>query len=90
MASNFKIGSYKTRDGFGLKLDGDFDATSAFELIYAVKTLPEINERIYICTDGLKLIHPFGIDVLRSFIHPLNGESTRIVFKGNNASKLKV
>jgi hypothetical protein len=90
MAANFKIGSYKTMDGFGLKLDGDFDATSAFELIYAVKTLPEKNQRIYIFTDGLKLIHPFGIDVLRSFMHPLNGESTRIEFKGNNASKLKV
>lgn len=90
MASNFKIGSYKTRDGFGLKLAGDFDATSAFELIYAVKTLPEKNEKIYICTDGLKLIHPFGIDVLRRFIHPLNSESTRIVFKGKNTSKLKV
>ena len=90
MASNFEIGSYKTRDGFGLKLDGDFDATSAYELIYAVKTLPEKNERIYICTDGLKLIHPFGIDVLRALMHPLNGESSRIVFIGNNASKLKV
>ena len=27
-------------DGFGLKLEGDFDATSAYELIYAIKKLP--------------------------------------------------
>jgi len=35
MASNFGIAVDKNSDGFGLKLAGDFDATSAYELIYA-------------------------------------------------------
>ena len=34
MASNFGIAVDKNNDGFGLKLAGDFDATSAYELIY--------------------------------------------------------
>ena len=41
MASNFGIAVDKNSDGFGLKLAGDFDATSAYELIYAIKKLPE-------------------------------------------------
>ena len=41
MASNFGITIDRNSDGFGLKLAGDFDATSAYELIYAIKKLPE-------------------------------------------------
>jgi len=37
MASNFEIAIEKKSDGFVLKLEGDFDATSAYELIYAIK-----------------------------------------------------
>ncbi|MBS1214405.1 MAG: hypothetical protein H6R26_3022 [Proteobacteria bacterium] len=36
MASNFGISVDKISNGFGLKLAGDFDATSAYELIYAM------------------------------------------------------
>ena len=41
MASNFGIAIDKKRYGFVLKLEGDFDATLAYELIYAIKKLPE-------------------------------------------------
>jgi hypothetical protein len=40
MASNFRIFIDKNSDCVGLKLAGDFDATSAYELIYATKRLP--------------------------------------------------
>ena len=33
MASNFQIYSFKTRDSLHLKLAGDFDGSSAYELI---------------------------------------------------------
>jgi hypothetical protein len=36
MASNFRIFIDKNSDCVGLKLAGDFDATSAYELIYAI------------------------------------------------------
>ena len=39
MASNFGIAIDKNSDGFGLKLEGNFDATSACELIWAI-TIP--------------------------------------------------
>jgi len=37
MAANFQIVSYKTRDSLHLKLNGDFDGTSAYELINTIK-----------------------------------------------------
>jgi len=88
MASNFGISVDKISDGFGLKLAGDFDATSAWELIYAIKKLPEDAIRVAIFTDGLKDIFPFGLHVFHRFIRSLNGQSTRIVFTGSNASRL--
>jgi len=50
MAANFGIAVDKHSGGFGLKLEGDFDATSAYELIYAIKKLPEETAKISIYT----------------------------------------
>ena len=88
MASNFGIAIDKNSDGFGLKLAGDFDATSAYELIHAIKKLPEETGKIFINTNGLKTIYPFGLKVFCRLMGSLNGQSTKIVFKGNKASQL--
>ena len=88
MASNFGIAVDKNSDGFGLKLAGDFDGTSAYELIYAIKKLPEGTLKINVCTNGLKTINPFGLDIFHKFVWSLNGQSAKIVFTGNSASQL--
>jgi hypothetical protein len=90
MASNFGIAIDKNSGGFGLQLAGDFDGTSAYELIYAIKKLPEDTVKLYIYTNGLKTIHPFGLDIFHKFMRSLNGRSTKIVFTGNNASHLSL
>ena len=88
MASNFEVSVDKRSKGFGLKLVGDFDGTSAYELIYAIKKLPEDPGKIFICTNGLKNIHTFGLDVFHRNKSSLNGQSVKIVFTGRNASRL--
>jgi hypothetical protein len=90
MASNFGIAIDKNSDSFGLKLAGDFDATSAYELIYAIKKLPEDAVKIFIYTNGLKTVHPFGLDVFHRNMSPRNGKSAKIVFTGNHASQLSM
>jgi hypothetical protein len=90
MASNFGIAVDRNIDGFGLKLAGDFDATSAYELIYAIKKLPEDAVKISIYTNGLKTVHPFGLDVFHRNMSPRNGQSNKIVFTGNHASQLSM
>lgn len=88
MASNFGITVDKINDGFGLVLEGDFDATSAYELVYAIKKLPEDTLKFYIYTNGLKNITPSGLDVLHRYMRCLNGQTAKHVFTGNSASQL--
>jgi hypothetical protein len=88
MASNFGISVDKIADGFGLKLEGDFDATSAYELIYAIKKLPDDILRISIHTDGLKTMFPLGLDVFHSNMDPIEVRSKKIVFTGNKATHI--
>lgn len=88
MASNFGITVDKNHDCFGLKLEGDFDATSAYELVHAIKKLPKGAAKVKISTNGLKSIHPFGLDVFHRSIRSLKGQWARIVFTGKNAFQL--
>jgi len=88
MAANFEISVDKKSEGFGVKLVGDFDATSAYELIYAIKKLSEDIVKISIHTDGLKNLSPFGLDVFHKSMSPLDYRSRKIVFTGNKASHI--
>jgi hypothetical protein len=65
MASNFQIFSLKNRNSIHLKLAGDFDGSSAYELI---RTLTEHGKgfyEIFIDTNDLKSIHPYGREVFQ-------------------------
>jgi hypothetical protein len=64
MARNFNIYSFKTRDSLHLKLAGDFDGSSAHELINVLLDHSRDCFDIFIDTDGLKSVHPFGIEVV--------------------------
>jgi hypothetical protein len=79
MATNFEIAIDKNCDGFGLRLAGDFDATSAYELIYAIKTLPDDDKRLHIYTNGLKSIHPFWFEIFHKFIQSPRNTPTNYI-----------
>ncbi len=89
MASNFEITVDKDSAGFAFKLAGDFDATSAYELIYAIKKIPQHNVKLSIYTTNLKSVHPFGIDVFSRFMSGYR-QPSKIVFTGDNASLFPV
>jgi hypothetical protein len=88
MAANFEIAVDRTSNVYVLKLEGDFDATSAYELIYAIKKLPAKAAKIAIHTSSLKNIYPFGIDVFHRFMRSLNGQSALIEFTGHQVFQL--
>jgi hypothetical protein len=89
-SSYFGISVDKHRGGFKLKLEGDFDASSAYELIHAIRKLPEDTGNVSICTNGLNNIYPFGVDVFHKFFKSPDGQSTKIAFIGNNAKQLSL
>ena len=58
MASNFHMFSFKTRDCLHLKLEGDFDGNSAYELLETLKKYNNGSYQIFIDTNDLKTIYP--------------------------------
>ncbi len=64
MAVNFRIASKELdTQSTALKLFGDFDGSSAWELINALNDNTREAGKIAINTDGLRAINPFGLDV---------------------------
>jgi len=66
MASNFKIFIHRKNGTLQLKLMGDFDGSSAFELINVLKDHCSKVGKIVINTGGLASVHPFGLGVFQN------------------------
>lgn len=88
MASNFQIFSYKTRDSLHLKLAGDFDGSSAHELINILTEYRRVSYQIFIDTNDLKTIYPFGRDVFQKKLGIFKNQSGNLIFIGKNGYKI--
>ena len=88
MAPNFRIIASKNGNVFHLELIGDFDGTSAFELINVLKECPADNSKIFIHSGGLKNVSPFGEDLFFKMLAPINGRPSRFVFTEDEALAL--
>jgi len=84
MASNFHIFSYKTRDSLHLKLTGDFDGTSAYELLETLKEYGSIFYQIFIDTHDLKTVHSFGREVFQKKLGTFKQNINNFIFIGEN------
>ena len=84
MASNFRISRHRTSDSLHLKLDGDFDGNSAHELINSLTEYGTGLYQIFIDTDDLKTIHPFGKDVFQKNLGRFSNGLGNLVFIGQN------
>ena len=87
MASNFQILSYKTRDSLHLKLNGDFDGTSAYELINTIKDHGNNFYQIFIDTNDLRTIYAFGRNVFQKNFGDLE-KLSNLIFIGENERHL--
>jgi anti-anti-sigma regulatory factor len=88
MACNFKILIHQNEESIHLKLMGDFDGSSACELINALKTYSKKANRVFIHSDGLKQVHPFGASVFRSNFHEVSKANVRFIVTGKNGKSL--
>ena len=66
MASNFQLLSYRNKDSLHLQLYGDFDGSSAYELINTLKKNGEDFIQIFIDTNDLGKLYSFGLDVFKN------------------------
>jgi hypothetical protein len=88
MASNFRILSHETRDSLHLKLTGDFDGNSAHELINTLIGRGTGFYQIFIDTNDIKTIHPFGRDVFQKKLGSFNKQFSNLIFIGGNEHKI--
>ncbi len=88
MASNFQIALERSSGDLHVKLSGDFDGSSAFELIHALKDHGKKVRHIVIHTDALRKVHPFGTHTFQKNLYELNGKSRNIRYNGKLASRM--
>jgi hypothetical protein len=85
MASNFKIFTHRKRNALYLKLIGDFDGSSACELVNLLKENCQGGYKVIIHTSRLNTIFPFGCDVFQRNLSSMNRFSNSIMFTGEYA-----
>ena len=90
MSKNFQIEIKSSNDKLHVTPHGDFDGSSAWELVNLLDKHYHGNEKVIIDTRFLVKIDPFGCDVLR---HQLNARVVppdHLVFRGENAGLIAV
>ena len=85
MALNFKMNIHRTIDKLYIRLMGDFDGSSAWELINAISENLNNSKFIQIDTGKLKKVYPFGWEVFYYNFLKIKNQQIRIRFVGSNA-----
>ena len=86
MASSFRILIHRNSCNLHLKLIGDFDGTSAYELVQAIVIHGRGAGKIFIHTNGLRDVAPFGEAVFQSNISQTGQPASRFVITGARIS----
>jgi anti-anti-sigma regulatory factor len=87
MASNFRIFSHRNSDNLHLKLMGDFDGSSAHQLINILKEQNGNVNNIFIHTCNLYSMDPFGVEVFQKSFS-VNSLSDRLTFTGEYSGEM--
>lgn len=83
MANNFRVyAKEKSDQSLSLQLFGDFDASSACQLIHLLDENIKPSSKVAIDTDGLKTINAFALDVFLPQMTRLNNTLADIEVTG--------
>ena len=88
MGANFRITTRRKGDNLHLQLKGDFDGTSAMELIYTLKENVGVVEKIYIETNGISELVPFGRDVFQKNLSIAPARAKKLIFIGSCGERI--
>jgi anti-anti-sigma regulatory factor len=88
MASNFNIYILKTRENLHLRLTGDFDGSSAYELINKISEYGNSFYKIFIDINDLNSIHPFGREVFKKRLGSFKNNLHKITIIDSNGHEI--
>ena len=86
MSSNFRIFLHQNSDNLHLKLSGDFDGSSAHQLIRMLKNHNGNARHIYIHTSSLTFVYPFGLDVFKKNC-TIDNSTPSLTFTGDHGMR---
>jgi len=88
MASNFKILHHRNSDRLYLKLTGDMDGNSAYEIINLLDGNTNGIKEVVIETSCLGTIFPFGRNVFSKNFHKIKNRYADILFTGKKSNQI--
>jgi len=88
MGSTFHIHVHPSSDSVHLRLEGDFNRLSAYELLDALKKNCRWAKRAFIHTNNLRSVNPSGRAVLETNIGALDAKCLPLFFTGVYADRL--
>jgi len=88
MASNFRILYYRNSVRLHLKLTGDMDGDSAYEVINFLEDNSNGIKEVVIETHGLTNIFPFGRHVFSKNFYKIKDRYTKILFAGDKSNQM--
>lgn len=88
MAKNFRISTHRSSDSLHVRLIGDFDTSSAKELLDLLYKSCQGATKVFIHTSFMERIHPFAQKTFQKRIGSLRELNIRFVFTGDNAERL--
>jgi hypothetical protein len=84
MAARFQLIKEQNGDRLHVRLAGDFDGSSACELINAIKEEGRADLHVSVDTTGLRSVHPFGKRLLQNRRCEIAREVNSLVFSGTH------
>ena len=81
MTCDFRILLHQNSDRVHFKLMGDFDGSSAHELLNTIKTYSTNTDKVFIHTDGIKHVHPIGKAVFHKNFNEVNKPDVKFIFE---------
>ncbi len=88
MASNFKILVHRNSHRLHLVMRGDFDGTSAHELIHTLRENYLGQDKVFLHTSRLSQVDPFGVETFAKNLSMLDIGRKNLVFTGDYAAQI--
>jgi len=88
MSANFQINARKSNGNLYVQPAGDFDGSSAWMLVNLLHEKYEGRGRIFINTNSLGKIYPFGCSIFKNRIDLSRLPADRLFFKGKKGFKI--
>ncbi len=83
MSKNFQVEFEKNNGDLHVRPSGDFDGSSAWELVNLLHEQYDGHGQVYIDTDNLTVLCPFGCSTFHCRLNRRLLPAERIFFKGN-------